>query len=325
MTQSPKTASIPPENASEDTTKRAGRAAVLRRRVDGVLLLDKPLGLSSNAALQRAKRLFRAEKAGHTGTLDPLASGLLPICFGEATKFAQALLAADKRYLATVRLGATTSTGDAGGAIVATHAVAASRADIETVLGRFTGRVAQVPPRHAALKHRGRKYYEYARQGVEIPRAPREIEIHELELRSWTSPDAELAIRCSKGTYVRALAEDIGAALGCGAHLASLRRTATGGFSLDQASDLETLEALSEPERDALLLPVDALVGGLRRIDLEGSEALRFRQGQRLERRDLSDGLLRIYAGGTFAGIAAAAAGVLRPRRLMTDGRWSPR
>ena len=284
-----------------------------------MLLLDKPSGLSSNAALQRAKRLFRAEKAGHTGTLDPLASGLLPVCFGEATKFAQALLEADKRYLATVRLGATTSTGDAEGEIVARGPVTASRAELEAVLVGFLGRVAQVPPRHAALKHQGRKYYEYARRGVEIPRAAREIEIHELQLLSWQPPDAELSIRCGKGTYIRALAEDIGAALGCGAHLASLSRTATGGFTLADARGLDALEALSEAQRDALLLPVDALVGGLRRLDLEGVEAVRFRQGQRLERRDVSDGLLRIYAGGVFAGVAAAAAGILRPRRLMTD------
>jgi tRNA pseudouridine55 synthase len=217
------------------------------------------------------------------------------------------------------------SPGDADGAIVATHAVAASPGDIAAVLARLTGRVSQVPPRHAALKHQGRKYYEYARKGVEIPRAAREIEIHELELRSWKAPDAELAIRCGKGTYIRALAEDIGAALGCGAHLASLRRTATGGFSLDQAERLEALERLSERERDSLLLPVDALVAGLARLDLEGAEALRFRQGQRLERRDLSDGLLRIYAGGIFAGIAAAAAGVLKPRRLMTATPSVPR
>jgi tRNA pseudouridine55 synthase len=313
MTPSPKTASIPPEAAPAVQGLRA------RRRVDGVLLLDKPVGLSSNAALQRTKRLYRAEKAGHTGTLDPLASGLLPICFGEATKFAQALLDADKRYLATVRLGASTSTGDADGEIVARHPVTASRADIDAVLPRFLGRVAQVPPRHAALKHRGRKYYEYARKGVEIPRAAREIEIHELELLSWRPPDAELAIRCGKGTYIRVLAEDIGTALGCGAHLAALRRTATGGFVLDDGRGLEALERLLEPERDALLLPVDALVCGLQRLDLDGSDAIRFRQGQRLERHDVSDGLLRIYAGGIFAGVAAAAAGVLRPRRLMTD------
>jgi len=296
----------------------AAQGVGARRRLDGLLLLDKPAGLSSNAALQRAKRLYRAEKAGHTGTLDPLASGLLPICFGEATKFAQALLDADKRYLATVRLGATTSTGDAGGEILARLPVTATRADIEAVLPRFLGRVAQVPPRHAALKHLGRKYYEYARKGVEIPRAAREIEIHELELRSWQPPDAELAIRCGKGTYIRALAEDIGTALGCGAHLTALRRTATGGFAICDGRGLEALEPLSEPERDALLLPVDALVGGLQRLDLEGSDAIRFCQGQRLERPDVSDGLLRIYAGGIFAGVGAAAAGVLRPRRLMT-------
>ena len=166
------------------------------------------------------------------------------------------------------------------------------------MLPRFLGRVAQVPPRHAALKHQGRKYYEYAREGVEIPRVAREIVIHQLELRSWLSPDAELGIRCGKGTYVRALAEDIGTALGCGAHLTALRRTATGGFALADGRGLDALEALSEPERDALLLPVDALVGSLQRLDLEGSDAIRFCHGQRLARHDVSDGLLRIYAAG---------------------------
>src|SRR5208282_2117359 len=214
---------------------RAGSSGLPRRRIDGVLLLDKPKGLSSNAALQRAKRLYQADKAGHTGTLDPLATGLLPICFGDATKFAHALLDADKTYVAVVRLGMTTTTGDAEGEVVATHPVTASAPDVERVLRRFIGRIAQVPPRHAALKRDGRPYYEYARQGVEIERHPRAVEIHALELLAWRGNEFELRVRCGKGTYIRALAEDIGAALGCGAHLSALSRTTSGNFTLGDA------------------------------------------------------------------------------------------
>jgi tRNA pseudouridine55 synthase len=294
-----------------------GRVAVLRR-IDGVLLLDKPLRLSSNAALQRAKRIYRAEKAGHTGTLDPLATGLLPVCFGEATKFAQALLDADKAYVATLRFGVTTTTGDADGEILTTRPVGISRHDIDSVLPSFIGRIAQVPPRHAALKHEGRKYYEYARRGIEIPRAARAVEIRELRLHSWRSPELELFIRCSKGTYIRVLAEDIGAALGCGAHLAALRRVETGGFTLADALTLETLEALSESERDAALRPADSLVAALPRIDLEGDEAMRFVKGQSLVRPGVTDALLRVYAEGSFAGLGMVANGSLRPRRLVS-------
>ena len=289
-----------------------------RRRVDGVLLLDKPAGLSSNAALQRTKRIYRAEKAGHTGTLDPLATGLLPVCFGEATKFAQALLDADKAYAATLRLGTTTSTGDADGEILATRPVEISQHDIDAVLPNFIGRIAQVPPRHAALKHEGRKYYEYARRGIEIPRAARTVEIRELRLRSWRPPDLELFVRCSKGTYIRALAEDIGAALECGAHLAALRRVETGGFALADALTLEALEAMSEAERDAALRPADSLVAELPRLDLEGDEAMRFVQGQSLVRPGVTDELLRVYADGSFAGLGTVANGTLKPRRLVS-------
>jgi tRNA pseudouridine55 synthase len=193
-----------------------------RRAIDGVLLLDKAVGLSSNAALQRVRRLYRAEKAGHTGTLDPLASGLLPICFGEATKFAHMLLEGDKTYAATVRLGLTTTTGDAEGDPVDERPVQLSRGEIEGALARFVGSIAQIPPRHAALKYRGRNYYEYAREGIAIPRVAREVIIHELALERWSSPDIEISVRCGKGTYVRVLAEDLGAALGCGGHLAAL-------------------------------------------------------------------------------------------------------
>jgi tRNA pseudouridine55 synthase len=296
---------------------RGSRSAPpLRRRVDGVLLLDKPVGLSSNAALQQAKRRFRAEKAGHTGTLDPLASGLLPICFGEATKFAHMLLDADKTYAAIVRLGTTTTTGDAEGEVLQTRNVAVTRKDVEAVLPRFIGRITQIPPRYAALKYQGRNYYEYAREGIEIPRRGREIVIHSMTLDAWTPPDLSLMIRCGKGTYVRVLAEDIGLALGCGAHLAALRRLETGGLRLSASCTLETLAGLSDDECDARLLPPDTLVAALPRIDLDPIEALRFVQGQAVGRTALPDATYRVYAPEGFAGIAVAIEGTVRPRRL---------
>ena len=296
---------------------RGSRSApLLRRRVDGVLLLDKPVGLSSNAALQQAKRRFRAEKAGHTGTLDPLASGLLPICFGEATKFAHMLLDADKTYVALVRLGTTTATGDAEGEVLQTRNVTVTRQDVEAVLPRFIGRIMQIPPRYAALKYQGRNYYEYAREGIEIPRPGREVVIHSMTLDACTPPDLSLTIRCGKGTYVRVLAEDIGLALGCGAHLAALRRLETGGLRLSASCTLETLAGLSDDECDARLLPPDTLVAALRRIDLEPVEALRFAQGQAVARTGLPDATYRVYTAEGFAGIAVAIEGNVRPRRL---------
>jgi len=295
-------------------------APLLRRRVDGVLLLDKPVGLSSNAALQQTKRRFRAEKAGHTGTLDPLASGLLPICFGEATKFAHMLLDADKTYAATVRLGTTTTTGDAEGKVLQTRDVAVTRQEVEAILLRFIGRITQIPPRHSALKYQGRNYYEYAREGVEIPRPGREVVIHSMTLDAYTPRDLSLTIRCGKGTYVRVLAEDIGLALGCGAHLAALRRLETGGLRLSASCTLETLAGLSDDDCDARLLPPDALVAPLPRIDLERIEALRFVQGQSVARAGLPDATYRVYMGAGFAGIAVAIAGTVRPRRLTAGG-----
>ena len=304
----------------------ATSSARSKRRIDGVLLLDKPRGLSSNAALQRAKRLFGAHKAGHTGTLDPLATGLLPICFGDATKFAQALLDADKTYAAMLRLGATTTTGDVEGEVVATRPVTVSRQEVEALLKKFVGRIAQVPPRHSALKRDGRKYYEYARAGVEIARYAREVEIRELELLSWQSPDLELRVRCGKGTYIRVLAEDIGAALGCGAHLSGLSRTASGGFALADAVTLDDLQQRSEAARDAALLPVDALVAGLARLDLGDNDAIRLVQGQAVVRGGLVDGIVRVYTAGGFAGVASVAGGIVRARRLIaqTPSRLSP-
>jgi len=291
-----------------------------RRAIDGVLLLDKGVGLSSNAALQRARRLYRAEKAGHTGTLDPLASGLLPICFGEATKFAHMLLEGDKTYAATVRLGVTTTTGDAEGDPVEQRPVSVSRADIDAALDRFVGSIAQIPPRHAALKYRGRNYYEYAREGIDIPRVAREVIIHELKLHRWTRPDVELGVRCGKGTYVRVLAEDLGTALGCGAHLAALRRLASGGFDVGEAMSLEALEALDDGARDARLLPVDTLLASLPRLDLEAGDAWCLERGQAIAVGDLPDADYRAYAAGRFVGVARANAGVLRPRRLRATG-----
>jgi tRNA pseudouridine55 synthase len=300
---------------------RGSRSApLLRRRVDGVLLLDKPVGLSSNAALQQTKRRFRAEKAGHTGTLDPLASGLLPICFGEATKFAHMLLDADKTYAATVRLGTTTTTGDAEGEVLQTRDVAVTRQEVEAILPRFIGRITQIPPRHSALKYQGRNYYEYAREGVEIPRPGREVVIHSMTLDAYTPPDLSLTIRCGKGTYVRVLAEDIGLALGCGAHLAALRRLETGGLRLSASCTLQTLAGLSDDECDARLLPPDTLVAPLPRIDLEPIEALRFAQGQSVARAGLPDATYRVYTAEGFAGIAVAIEGIVRPRRLTVGG-----
>ena len=303
------------------------RTRRIRRRVDGVLLLDKPPGLSSNAALQRAKRAFDAEKAGHTGTLDPLASGLLPLCFGEATKFAQFLLDATKRYTATVRFGVTTTTGDAEGEILEMRAVALARSDVESVLPDFTGLLAQIPPAYSALKFEGRSHYEYARTGVSVPRLAREIEILELSLLAWNSPDAVLDVVCSKGTYIRVLAEDIGRALGCGAHLAGLRRTATGGFGIADAVTLERLESMSGPDRDAAVLHTATLLRDLPSLPLATSEAVRFRQGGAVQAPGLPDGACAAFAGEDLLGVADVVAGLAQPRRVVatppasSDGR----
>jgi tRNA pseudouridine55 synthase len=288
-----------------------------RRRVDGVLLLDKPVGLSSNAALQRAKRLFAAEKAGHTGTLDPLASGLLPLCFGDATKFAQALLDSRKAYVATVRFGRSTTTGDAEGETLAESPVPFDGVRLAAALQPFIGTTSQVPPRYAALKHEGRNYYEYARRGVEIPRAPREVTIDALDLLDWTPPDAVLRVACGKGTYVRVLAEDLGTALGTHAHLAALRRTGTGPFTLDGAVTLEALEALDPAGRDARLLPVDAPIGDVPRLDLDAAAAAALVQGRIVPAPAGAAGPCRCYGpGARFLGLVEAASGVLRPTRL---------
>jgi tRNA pseudouridine55 synthase len=250
--------------------------------VDGVLLLDKPSGITSNLALQKARRLLGAAKAGHTGTLDPMASGLLPLTFGEATKFSADLLDAAKTYEAQITLGVTTSTGDAEGEVTATHAVAATRAQVEAVVASFVGTIEQVPPMHSALKRDGKPLYAYARAGVDLARAPRAVTIHRLELLAMHDTVLRILVECSKGTYVRVLAEDIGRSLGCGAHLSSLRRTQVGDLSLRTGVTLVALETMDAAARRASLLPADALIARLPRIELDMALADRFAQGQRL-------------------------------------------
>ena len=295
------------------------RQRVVRRAVHGVLLLDKPLGWSSNDALQKAKRLFRAEKAGHTGTLDPLASGLLPLCFGAATKFSQISLDADKRYLATLQLGLTTTTGDAEGEIVQRREVALERATIAAAIARFVGPIEQLPPMFSALKHEGRALYDYARRGIRIERQPRRVTVHHIELVDWQHDTLVLDVRCSKGTYIRTLAEDLGEALGCGAHLAALRRSASGAFSVDDALTLEALAAMDEAQRDAQLECADALLAGWPRVQLADDEAGRFLTGLR-RRVDLDDAAaVRVYGPrDAFLGSAHISGGELIADRLLT-------
>ena len=295
------------------------------RAVDGVLLLDKPGGISSNAALQKVRRLFLAEKGGHTGTLDPMATGLLPVCLGEATKFSHLLLGADKRYLASVQLGVTTTTGDLEGEIVNRIPVSVSRDEAEAVLSRFRGPLQQVPPMYSAIKQGGQPLYKLARAGGEVPRAPRGIIIHSLSLLRIEGDQLQLAVNCSKGTYVRVLAEDIGNALGCGACLAGLRREGVGRFALSGgAFTLEQIEQLAPSERDALLLPADEMVAGLPRLDLDAAEALRLTHGQPVERAGASvAGLARIYGPHReFLGVVEVTpTGRIVPRRLRAQSR----
>ena len=250
----------------------------------GVLLLDKPLGLSSNNALQKCKWLLRAEKAGHTGTLDPLATGVLPLCFGAATKFSQLQLDADKTYEATLRLGVKTSTGDAEGEIREERPVPELTADrLAQVARQFTGPIRQVPPMHSALKKDGKALYEYARVGQEVERAPRDVVVLQLSLNALAGSSDTLSMlaKVSKGTYIRTLGEDIGEALGCGAHLASLRRIATGGLEISQCVTLEALEAMGEQERLACLKPAELLLACHTRLMLDAQNAGRFLSGLR--------------------------------------------
>lgn len=301
-------------------TKKTERTARIKRPLDGVLLFDKPLELSSNVAMQKVRRLFTAEKAGHTGTLDPLATGLLPICFGEATKFTLALLDADKGYRATIRLGQRTTTGDAEGEITETRPVAVNEAQVLSVLRMFMGETRQLPPMHSAIKHQGKPLYEYIRNGETVERELRRVVIRELTLERLQGNELEFSVQCSKGTYVRTLAEDISEKLGCGGHLIALRRTGIGEFSLDDAYTLVQLETMDEAQRDSCLMPLDRLVQNLPSLELDEVQANRLAQGQRLGLSDIyPDGKRRLYAAGHFIGLGELEGGRLTPSRLLSS------
>ena len=287
------------------------------QRVDGVVLLDKASGLTSNSALQGARRLFSAAKAGHTGTLDPLATGLLPLCFGEATKFSADLLNADKTYEADLLFGITTDTGDAEGTIVLQRPVAFSQSDLETALLGFLGPIRQIPPMYSALKRDGKPLYELARQGIEVEREAREVTIHELQLLDFSGDRCRLRVSCSKGTYIRTLAEDIGNILGCGAHLTALRRTVVGPLSIDDAVTLEHLNTLSDEDRVKSLLAPDALLQTLPAVYLDDEETLRFSHGNPVS-AVAAPGKCRVYGGNRLLGLGEAdASGKVNPRRLV--------
>jgi len=300
-----------------------GRRRSSGRNVHGILLLDKPVGITSNAALQTVKRLYRANKAGHTGNLDPMASGVLPICLGEATKMSAFLLEADKRYRGIIKLGVRTSTADAEGEVLETHEVPALSAEvIESVLARFRGRIEQVPPMHSAVKYKGQPLYKLAHKGLEVERKAREIEIYALDLVRIEGDELEVDVHCTKGTYVRTLAEDIGAALGCGGHLSALRRTAVGMFRLDDAVALAELQHLAEDadaqaRLDEFLLPMEEALAGWPAVNLTENTAFYLRQGQPvLVPKAPSQGWVRLFTQGhEFIGVG----------QIMDDGRVAPR
>ncbi|MBK7514592.1 MAG: tRNA pseudouridine(55) synthase TruB [Betaproteobacteria bacterium] len=300
-----------------------------RRPLHGVLLLDKPIGWTSNDALQKAKGLLRAEKGGHTGTLDPLATGLLPLCFGAATKFSQASLDADKSYRATLKLGQRTSTGDREGEVVETRPVQVERAAIAAACARFVGPIEQLPPMHSALKHEGRALYDYARAGVEVDRSTRRITIHRIDIVDWQHDCLVIDVCCSKGTYIRTLAEDIGTALGCGAHLQDLRRTASGSLNVNDAVTIEALAAMDEAAREARLLPSDVLLSDWPAVHLPNDEAGRFLTGLRRRVALADTPAVRVYGPAghpqpqgheahAFLGTAHITAGELIADRLLS-------
>ncbi|HIU84669.1 MAG TPA: tRNA pseudouridine(55) synthase TruB [Candidatus Aphodousia gallistercoris] len=290
-------------------------------RIDGVLLLDKAYGETSNAALQKARRLLNAQKAGHTGTLDPLASGLLALTFGEATKYSADLLHADKTYIAEVKLGQTTTTGDLEGEFVQTCPVEVDEADIERVLEQFRGEIRQVPPMFSALKRDGKTLYDLARDGVTIELEPRVVRIEKLQCLGFSEDKLTLEVTCSKGTYIRVLAEDIGKALGCGAHLTGLRRTRVGSLALDNSVTLQALEAMAPEERLACLLPLDALLQTLPAVYLSENDCARLRNGQRLALGLEAAERVRVYGPDKkMVGTARInERGVLAPERLIAN------
>ena len=292
----------------------------IKRNIDGVLLLDKPLGISSNQALQIVKRLYQAAKAGHTGSLDPLASGLLPICLGEATKFSHFLLDADKSYRALVTLGSTTTTGDAEGEVLERLPVTTTQPELEAALNKMVGDILQVPPMYSALKHAGKALYEYARDGVDIAREPRPVTIHAIALERFDGEQCEMVVSCSKGTYIRTLAEDIGKLLGCGAHLGGLRRLTTAHFELNDAITIEQLEQMSLEQRDQALLGADAAIEDLPQVSIDADSTFYLLRGQEVWKSGLNiEGLFRLYsAEGVFLGIGEQTSrGSIAPKRLL--------
>ena len=293
----------------------------LKREIDGVFLLNKPLGFSSNQALKKIQWLFNAKKAGHTGTLDPMASGLLPICIGEATKFSHRLLEANKTYIATIQLGVTTTTGDQEGEVVNQKDVVLKPNQLEETLQKFTGDITQTPPMFSALKFEGKPLYEYARQGIEIERKSRQVTIYDITLNKIEESMVILEVSCSKGTYIRTLAEDIGHALGCGAYLKGLERTQTGNFQLSDALTIEAIEAMSMASREETLLPVDALLEGLSSIKLTLTETEAIKKGQAIDFNGKNDNELRLYgASGQFLGVGQPdLQGRLFPKRLIAN------
>jgi len=291
-----------------------------KRNINGVLLLDKPLGYSSNQALQKVKWLFQAAKAGHTGTLDPLATGLLPICLGEATKFAQFVTDADKTYIASVKLGVTTTTGDAEGEVLNEKPVDVNLAQLKTACQSFLGEIQQLPPMYSALKHEGKALYEYAREGVEIARKTRTVTIKRIEVDAYEADIATLTVTCTKGTYIRTLAEDIGKVLGCGAHLAGLRRTETAGYTIANTVTVEALEAMTVEQRDAQLLPVDSAVNAFPCVTLDDDASYYLMQGQAVwVAGKIPDSALRLYdESGHFLGLGFLQDdGKVAPKRLI--------
>ena len=305
----------------------ATRTRVQRRPVHGVVLLDKPIGLSSNDALQKVKWLLRAEKAGHTGTLDPLATGVLPLCFGAATKFSQLQLEAPKTYIATARLGQTTTTADAEGTVLLERAVdlaAITPERLAQVQAQFTGDIQQVPPMYSALKKDGKALYEYARAGVEIERPARDVTIHALKLTltqdESAQPAIEMEVTCSKGTYIRTLAEDVGEALGCGAHLRALRRTDTGGIDLARCVTLQALIDMPEAERMQHVLPADTLLHAHVPVTLDEQDAGRFLSGLRRRGHWPDAAAVAVYGKQPAAllGVGHVKAGELIPDRLLS-------
>ena len=290
----------------------------------GVLLLDKPEGWSSTQALGRCKRLLAARKAGHTGTLDPFATGLLPLVFGEATKFSRFLIDSHKSYFATLRLGQESTTGDTEGEVTVSGTPDVSSSQIDDVLRTFEGLGSQIPPMHSAVHHAGKRLYELAREGVEVPRAARTIELTRLRRERLEGDTLEIAVTCSKGTYIRTLAADIGRALGCGAYLVGLRRTEAGPFRIEQASRLDELQEMGVEAARSRLFPVDVLIAGLARFDADPTAALRFTQGQEVDCAGAAAGTEWAVHGpaGAFLGVARApVAGRLAPLRLMDTAK----